>query len=62
MFEKMFAWIREGVKNAVLGGIQDAHEEITLKLEASEPITIEATVEPESNGHKTPKRRTISRS
>lgn len=62
MFKNLFAYIREGVKNAVLGGIQDAHEEITLKLEAPESITIEATVEPESNGHKTTKRRTISRS
>lgn len=60
MFKNLFAYIREGVKNAVLGGIQDAHEEITLKLESPEVVTIETEVETESNG-KSPKRRTITR-
>lgn len=61
MFEKMFAWIREGVKNAVLGGIQDAHEEITGRLEAPEVVTIEAQAEPETNGHKPARRKSITR-
>lgn len=42
MFEKLFAFIRSGVKNSILGGIEDANQEIQARLELrEEPIAIE---------------------
>lgn len=61
MFKNLFAYIREGVKNAVLGGIQDAHEEITGRLEAPEVVTIETEAEAKSNGHQTARRKSLTR-
>ncbi len=42
MFDRMFQFIRRGVRDAILGGIDDAQAEIAGRFEAREPITIEA--------------------
>lgn len=34
MFDKLFSFIRQGVKNAILGGVQDDQDELTVKVEA----------------------------
>ena len=48
MFDKLFQFIRRGVYEAILGGIDDAQAEVSHRLEAREPLTIEA--QPTSNG------------
>ena len=48
MFDRLFQFIRRGIRDAILGGIDDAQAEIADRLEAREPLTIEAT--PTTNG------------
>ena len=52
MFEKLFQFIRVNVKNAILGGIEDAQAELQARIDLHEPITIEgpAEEEPRTNG------------
>ena len=53
MFEKLFSYIRSNVKNAILGGVEDAQAELQARIEDREPITIEgpaAEEEPRTNG------------
>lgn len=57
MFDKLFQFIREGVKNAILGGVQDAHAELVSKVEANEPLVIEG----HTNGKATTKRKAVKR-
>ena len=45
MFDRLFQFIRDGVKTAILGGIQDARDELTAKVEAGQPLTIETTTD-----------------
>jgi hypothetical protein len=55
MFEKLFAFIRANVKQAILGGIDDAQQELVHRVESKEPLVIEAEV----NGR--PKRKPLAR-
>lgn len=48
MFDRLFAYLREGFKNAFLGALADADEELAAKIEKGEPLTIEA--KPIENG------------
>lgn len=58
MFERFFIFIRQGIKQAILGGIEDAQEEMTRRIDARpESLLIEA--DPETNGRT--KRRTVAR-
>jgi hypothetical protein len=60
MFEKLFQFIRQGVKAAILGGIEDAQAEMTQRIEAQEHLLIEGEAElPETNGRA--KRRVVTR-
>ena len=56
MFDKLFSYIRNGVKEAILGGFQDAHEELSRLSETGEPIAIE-----DKTNDKTATRRKASR-
>lgn len=58
MFETLFQFLRQGVKTAILGGIQDAQEELAGKLETHEPLVIES--QEHTNG-KAPKRKAVKR-
>lgn len=53
--DKLFSFIRDGVRNAIIGGIEDAQEEVQRRIEGQDPLLIEA----EPNGK--PKRRTVPR-
>lgn len=41
MFDKLFQFIRAGVRDAILGGFQDAHDELAKLVETGEPIALE---------------------
>ncbi len=55
MFETFFGFIRGRFADAILGGFHNASDELAGKLEAEEPIRIEA--EPTTNGSTKPKAR-----
>lgn len=38
MFDRLFQHIRTGVRDAILGGFQDAHDELTRLVETGEPL------------------------
>lgn len=59
MFDKFFTFIRRGVKEAILGGIDDANAEIRNRLEFREPITIEGEPETNGNGKATGRRKAV---
>ena len=59
MFEKLFSFIRSGVKNAILGGVDDAQAELQARIEHREPLTIDADPEPKTNGK--PRRRVAAK-
>jgi hypothetical protein len=55
MFDKLFSFIRQGIKQAILGGIDDAQQELVHRVESKEPLVIEAEV----NGR--PKRKPLAK-
>lgn len=61
MFQTLFNFIRTGIKNAILNGIQDAQAEITGFLEVPEAKTIGATADVEPNGKVITRRKTVTR-
>lgn len=58
MFDRLFQFIREGVKTAILGGIEDAHDELAAKIETGEPLALEES----TNGQTTTKTTTRKKS
>jgi hypothetical protein len=55
MFDRLFQFIRDGIKQAILGGIDDAQQELVHRIETQEPLVIEAEV----NGR--PKRKPLAK-
>jgi hypothetical protein len=46
MFDRLFQFIRDGIKQAILGGIDDAQQELVHRVESKEPLVIEGEVRP----------------
>ncbi|MCA9068761.1 MAG: hypothetical protein KDA84_07550 [Planctomycetaceae bacterium] len=61
MFDKLFAYIRNGVRDAILGGFQDAHDELAKLTETGDPITLEDHSDRPLNGKTNNRRKTTSR-
>ena len=41
MFDKLFQFIRQGVRDAILGGFADAHEELANLAETGNQLVLE---------------------
>ena len=60
MFDRLFAFVRQGIKNAILGGIEDAQAEIQGRIEDRQPLVIEADHPFSENGKHPAKKKTAS--
>lgn len=50
MFERLFAFIRQSLRDAIVGGVEDAQEELNQRIEASHTTNLEAEQPKRLNG------------